>query len=88
MELDYNAEAEKNTLQPAGKDTERSGLVYCKPRKAHVKVIDRTVLLSEAEVMVGQFGSLHQLPPSLLDSPDVSVTMDPATGALLNINTQ
>ncbi|WP_010663084.1 DUF4831 family protein [Marinilabilia salmonicolor] len=67
---------------------ERTGMIYCKPGKATVKVIDRTKQLTEKEILIGQFGSLHTMPPSLLDSPNTRVGMDPSTGAILNISVQ
>lgn len=78
----------QETEQTQNEEEERSGLFYCRPAKATVKIIDRTVLLNEKEVLLGQFGSLHQLPPSLLDHPETVVKMDPATGALLEIQTK
>lgn len=66
---------------------ERTGLIYCRPVKTTVQVIDRTVLLNEKEVMIGQFGTLHKLSTDLLDSSNTSIRMDPKTGALIEIHT-
>ena len=74
--------------QAKEEENERSGFFYCRPGKANVKIIDRTVLLNEKEVLIGQFGTLHQLPPSLLDSPETALKMDPVTGAILEIQTK
>ncbi|PWD97846.1 DUF4831 family protein [Marinilabilia rubra] len=74
--------------QTQKEEKERSGLYYCRPAKATVKIIDRTVLLNEKEILVGQFGSMHQLPASLLDNPDTAVKMDSKTGAILEIKTK
>lgn len=76
------------TDQAKKEEKERSGLFYCRPAKANVKIVDRTVLLNEKEVLIGQFGSLHQLPASLLDNPSTAVKMDPKTGAILEIKTK
>ncbi len=72
---------------PVSANQERTGLIYCRPAKATVQVIDRTVLLNEKEIMIGQFGTLHQLSTDLLDSSNTSVLMDPKTGALIEIHT-
>ncbi|MFO8001272.1 MAG: DUF4831 family protein [Marinilabilia sp.] len=87
--IDINDEnlVPKNNTVPSNNGEERSGLVYCRPAKATVKVIDRTVLLEEKDVLLGQFGSLHQLPPELLDDGGTSVKLDPNTGAILEIET-
>lgn len=88
--IDLRAEntAENRNIQTPDIEKERSGLIYCRPAKATVKVVDRTLLLNEQEVLIGQFGSLHQMSPSLLDSPDISVKLDSATGAILEIKTK
>lgn len=70
---------------PPVPEKERGGLVYCRPSKATVKIIDRTVLLTEDDILIGQYGQLHRLPASLLDNPATSIKLDPTTGALLNI---
>jgi hypothetical protein len=75
--------AENNQVQMNPK--ERTGMIYCKPQKATVKVIDRTKLLTQKEVLIGQYGTLHTLPVSLLDNPDTVLELDPATGAIVNI---
>jgi hypothetical protein len=74
---------ENNQIQTNPK--ERTGMIYCKPEKATVKVIDRTKLLTQKEVLIGQYGTLHTLPVSLLDNPDTVIELDPATGAIVNI---
>lgn len=86
IEINNAPDAEERDFS-APSDQERTGLIYCKPRKATVQVIDRTVLLNEKEVMIGQFGSLHQLPAGLLDNSNTSIEIDPKTGALINIHT-
>jgi hypothetical protein len=86
IEVVNHEATENNKIQVNPK--ERTGMIYCKPGKATVKVIDRTKLLTEENVLLGQFGSLHTMPPSLLDNPNTSVQMDPATGAILNIRVQ
>jgi hypothetical protein len=75
--------AKNNQVQINSK--ERTGMIYCKPQKATVKIIDRTMLLTQEEMLIGQYGTLHTLPVSLLDNPDTIVELDPATGAIVNI---
>lgn len=67
------------------KSPNRSGLAYNVPARAHVKIIDRTLVLSTEEVFLAQFGQLLRLPANLLDAPNVGVELDPATGALKRI---
>ena len=86
IEVNAPSVAESPNLLPSS-EKERSGLVYCRPARATVKIIDRTMLLNEKEVMIGQFGSLHQLAPGLLDNSATQVQMDPKTGALLQVLT-
>lgn len=78
----------RNAIQTATEEERAGGLIYCKPAKTTVKIIDRTILLSEKEVMIGQFGTLHRLPAALLDSPETSVKLDVNTGALREIRTK
>jgi hypothetical protein len=88
IEVQFDKEAiENNPTIPERTEEERSGMIYCRPVKATVKVIDRTLLLNEKEFQIAQFGSLHQLPPSLLDNPNTSIQLDPVTGALIEIKT-
>ncbi|MFW5890204.1 MAG: DUF4831 family protein [Marinilabiliaceae bacterium] len=82
-----NAPVAENRRFSASPDKTRTGLIYCRPVKATVQVIDRTVLLNEKEVMIGQFGSLHQLSPELLDNGKPSIQLDPKTGAIIEIHT-
>ncbi|MFW6043533.1 MAG: DUF4831 family protein [Marinilabiliaceae bacterium] len=82
-----NAPVAENRSFSASQDKTRTGLIYCRPVKATVQVIDRTVLLNEKEVMIGQFGSLHQLSPELLDNGKPSIQLDPKTGAIIEIHT-
>jgi hypothetical protein len=78
-----------NSVPAVSTDTkERYGLVYCRPAKVNVKIIDRTVLLNEKTVLIGQYGTLHQLPLSILDDPSTTLKLDPNTGALLEIKTK
>jgi hypothetical protein len=72
-----------NQVQMNPKD--RTGMIYCKPKKAIVKIVDRTKLLTQEEILIGQYGTLHTLPVSLLDNPDTVLELDPATGAIVNI---
>jgi hypothetical protein len=67
------------------KSPNRRGLAYNVPARAHVKIVDRTLLLSSQEVFLAQYGQLLRLPASLLDAPNVGVELEPATGALKRI---
>lgn len=67
------------------KATNTRGLVYRKPVPAVVRVIDRTLLLSSKQVMLGQFGQTLRLPADLLDNPGVGVKFDTSTGALKKV---
>ncbi len=67
------------------KSPNRRGLAYNVPALGHVKIIDRTLLLSSEEVFLAQFGQLLRLPANLLDGPNVGVELEPATGALKRI---
>lgn len=67
------------------KSPNRRGLAYNVPARAHVKIIDRTLLLSTEEVFLAQYGQLLRLPANLLDAPNVGVELEPATGALKRI---
>ncbi|SFD88463.1 DUF4831 family protein [Thermophagus xiamenensis] len=88
IEIESVSPIANRSLNLPDKQEQRTGLVYCKPSKAHIKIIDRTVLLTETDVLIGQFGSLHQLPPTLFDDPSITLKLDTRTGALLNIKTQ
>jgi hypothetical protein len=78
-----------NSVPEASTDPkERYGLIYCRPAKVNVKIIDRTVLLNEKKVLIGQYGTLHQLPLSILDDPSTTIKLDVNTGALLEIKTK
>ena len=83
IEVHSEETSENNQIQITPKV--RTGMIYCKPQKATVKVIDRTKLLTQEDILIGQYGTLHTLPVSLLDNPTTKIEMDPATGAILNI---
>lgn len=75
------------SLPATDKNNPERGLVYCIPATARVKIIDRTVLLTEGEVQLGQFGALRRMPSSMLDIAGTIVVVDPATGGLLQVLT-
>ncbi|MBK3517741.1 DUF4831 family protein [Carboxylicivirga marina] len=69
------------------KDQEvRNGLYYCKPGKATVKIIDKNKLLKEQEVYLGQYGQVVSMPSNVLEEENISIRINPATGALQSIN--
>ncbi len=75
------------SLQATDKNDPERGLVYCTPATARVRIIDRTLLLTEREVQLGQFGALRRMPSSMLNTPGTIVVIDPATGGLLQVLT-
>ena len=62
-----------------------TGLAVCNPGKAKVKIIDRTLLLTEQEVQLGQFGQLYRLPADLLNNNNAGVRLNETTGAVENV---
>ncbi len=88
VDIQTDSIPKRQTLSIPEDDNIRSGMVYCKPVKATLKIIDRTTLLNQKEVLIGQFGSLHQLPASLLDNPGTTLKLDPNTGAIIEIQTK
>jgi len=66
----------------------RNGLFYCKPGKAVVKIIDKNVLIKEQEVFLGQYGQTISMPSNVLEQGNVSIQLNPATGALQSIYRQ
>jgi hypothetical protein len=88
IDIQTDSVAENNSMASSQKRNDRSGLIYCRPAKATIKIIDRTLLLTEQDVLIAQFGTLHQLPASLLDNPGASVRLDWTTGAILEIKTK
>lgn len=67
------------------KSLNTSGLIYCKPVTADVKIIDRTLLLIQQKVQLAQFGQILRMPADLLNGPGVGVEMDLSTGAVKKI---
>lgn len=67
------------------KEEIRNGLYYCQPGKANIKIIDKNKLIKEQEVLLGQFGQIISMPFGILEQNNVSINLDPATGALKSI---
>ncbi|TRX71980.1 DUF4831 family protein [Carboxylicivirga sp. M1479] len=68
------------------KDVEvRNGLFYCKPGKVTVKVIDKNRLIKETEIYLGQYGQVISMPSNVLEQENVSIRLNPVTGALQSI---
>ena len=84
-------DVDKHKSLPAGyvandsKGPLRQGLFYRIPAKATVKIVDRNILMLEKEVLLGQYGQLVSMPVDILQKDNVSIELDPATGALKNI---
>ncbi len=64
----------------------RNGLYYCQPGKATIKIIDKNVLIKEKEVYLGQFGQVISMPSNVLEQENVSIRINPKTGALQSID--
>jgi hypothetical protein len=64
----------------------RNGLFYNKPGKASIKIIDKNKLIKEKEVYLGQYGQVVSMPSSVLEQENVSIRINPATGALQSID--
>ncbi|MBR8537407.1 DUF4831 family protein [Carboxylicivirga sediminis] len=64
----------------------RNGLFYCKPGKVKIKVIDKNVLVKEQELYLGQYGQVVSMPANVLEKADVSIRINPATGALQSVD--
>ncbi len=61
------------------------GLIYCFPAVANVKIVDRTLLLSEKNINVAQFGKLLRMPGDILEKSNSGVIMDISTGAIKKV---
>ncbi|MCU4176089.1 DUF4831 family protein [Carboxylicivirga sp. N1Y90] len=70
---------------PITKEEVRTGLYYCRPGKATVKIIDRNKLLRSQEVYLGQYGQVVNMPSSVLEEKNISIQLDSKTGALKSI---
>lgn len=86
IEVNVDTRQFKNFVaEETSKSLNTSGLVYCKPVVAEVKIIDRTLLLTQQEVQLAQFGKLLRLPSGMLDQKNVGVVLDVATGNLIQV---
>ncbi|MCG8580482.1 MAG: DUF4831 family protein [Bacteroidales bacterium] len=63
----------------------RNGLFYNKPGKATIKIIDKNKLIKEKEVYLGQYGQVISMPSNVLEQDNVSIRINPKTGALRSI---
>lgn len=73
-------------LKKKKRDSKQDGLVYNLPGKARVKVYTNTQTLVEEHLAIAQFGSIETFSSNLLTKKkDVSVLLDPITGALLKV---
>lgn len=86
IEVDVDTRQYRNFVsEETSKTQNATGLVYCKPVSAEVKIIDRTLLLTSKEVQLSQFGQVLRLPADLLNDRGVGVEMDVNTGAIRTI---
>lgn len=85
VDLEFSDAAKLNSL-PAGskqRKTPLSGLRHCVPGLVSVRVLDRNILLCQAQVRCSQNGQEAALPASLILSH--KIVIDPATGALVSV---
>jgi len=68
-----------------GAEEVRNGLFYCQPGKATIKIIDKNKLIKEQEVYLGQYGQVISMPSNVLEQGNVSIQLNPVTGALQSI---
>ena len=86
IEIDVDTKNVKNYLLDENKKSEnKTGLAVCNPVSAKVRIIDRTLLLTESKVFLGQFGQVYRLPKDLLNNSDVGILLDESTGAVKEI---
>ncbi len=86
----FELEAEENRDLPNEKvdtknDEQRNGLYYCQPGKARIKIIDKNKLIKQQEVYLSQYGQVVSMPSNVLEQGNVSIQLNPATGALQSI---
>ena len=83
IEIEVNAKNTDNFLLNEDKKTENTtGLAVCNPVSAKVRIIDRTLLLSESKVFLGQFGQVYRLPKDLLNNSKIEIVLDESTGGV------
>ncbi|WP_430815466.1 DUF4831 family protein [Carboxylicivirga sp. RSCT41] len=87
----FELEAEEGTPLPdaavvmeKGQEV-RNGLFYNRPGKATIKIIDKNKLIKEQEVYLGQYGQVVSMPSNVLEQDNVSIRINPKTGALQSI---
>lgn len=86
IEVDVDTRQSRNFVAvETSKSPNTSGLVYCKPVSAQIKIIDRTLLLTNENVQLAQFGQVLRMPADLLNGQGIGVELDITTGALKNI---
>ena len=86
IEVDVNTSLKNNFILDENKKSEnKSGLAVCNPTPAKVRVIDRTLLLTESMVYLGQFGQIYRLPKDLLINSNSGILLDEITGAVKEI---
>jgi len=86
IEIEVNTKNTNNYLLEEDKKTENTtGLAVCNPVPAKVRIIDRTLLLTESKVFLGQFGQVYRLPKDLLNGSKIEILLDESTGAIKEI---
>jgi hypothetical protein len=86
IEVDVNTKNIKDFVaEETSKSLNKTGLVYCIPVTAEVKIVDRTLLLTKKQVYLAQFGRVLRMPADLLNGPGVGVELDLSTGALKRV---
>ena len=86
IEIEVNTKNTNNYLLEEDKKTENTtGLAVCNPVPAKVKIVDRTLLLTESKVFLGQFGQVYRLPKDLLNDSKIGLLLDETTGAIKEI---
>lgn len=77
---EYSATSKQRQAEPA------DGLRYIMPGAMNVKVIDRNVLIAEANLLCSQNGQIVTLPAALLLDTDRQLLFNTTNGALRSIN--
>ena len=86
IEIDVNTKNTNNYILDEDKKTiNKSGLAVCNPVPAKVRIIDRTTLLTENKILLGQFGQVYRLPKDLLNNSNVGILFDQSTGAVREV---
>ncbi len=86
IEVETDTRNSKNFVTGENKKSiNTTGLVYCNPVTAQIKVIDRTLLLTSKQVQISQFGQILRLPSDVFNNREVGVELDTSTGAVKRI---